>query len=41
MESQLMTSAAHETAMEILVTRLSIYVVLDIFKALCRHYLSH
>lgn len=40
-ESQLATSAAHETAREILVTLLSIYVVPDIFKALGKHYLSH
>lgn len=40
-ESQLATSAAHETAREILKTLLSIYVVPDIFKALGKHYQSH
>lgn len=40
-ESQLETSAAHETAREILITLLSIYGVPDIFKALGKHYLSH
>lgn len=39
MESQLATSAAHETARQTLVTLLSIYVVPDIFKALGKHYL--